>query len=452
MPYPTVVNTVELLSILERLHPDSLLLQRGETGLDEETQQLLWRKVAFSYDPRRRLATIEYLLLSMHQACDQDRSGYLAKVFLPWFGLKRRLEPQILRIVDDIARGDEINEHSNDYAAHVANKVYRPLVSDVFDPYMTLLVATYAFIEGTFVDIETSNLGALERSKAEIVESRIRRSGGPADLLDGYDPIVRNALSHTGSDGVLYDPGSVVFRSIKRGSPPVVEARRWTHDELHAHVIALIELVMSVDAAVEIFGLDNEDAMSEGQVRDRFIFHALDSKQRRALSASVSEELVRIRRTETIPLTERFELLGRILFQQCAERNIACGSVGFNYEQKACIVTVPVPATPVSDDEIREQVMLLIRYLVLARSVFGEMFERFMVDGEAGGATVIRISLEAGPLDEYIAENAGLIDLIGDAQIWFEGRPLTLAPDFAAVAAAEDTMIGPRLPRRGRPA
>jgi hypothetical protein len=277
---------------------------------------------------------------------------------------------------------------------------------------------------------------------------RIRRSGGPIDLLDGYDPIVRNALSHTGSDGVLYDPGSIVFRSIRRGSPPIVQARRWSHEELHDHVIALIELIMSVDAAVEIFGIDNVEAMHEGEVHDRFAFHALDSEQRRALSASAGEELVRIRRTETIPLSERFELLGRILFQQCAQRNIACRALSFNEEQNICIVSVPVKAPPVSDDEIREQVMLLIRYLILARSVFGDMFERFVVHGEAEGTTVITVYLKAGQLDEYIVEKAGLIDFIGNAEIWFDGGPLTLTPDFATVAAAEDTMLGPRLPRR----
>ena len=77
MRYPITITPNEVLSILERLYPDSLLLVRDETGLDEETQQALWRKVAFSYDPPRRLATVEYLLLVMHRACEQDRAAYL---------------------------------------------------------------------------------------------------------------------------------------------------------------------------------------------------------------------------------------------------------------------------------------------------------------------------------------------------------------------------------------
>ncbi len=70
---------------------------------------------------------------------------------------------------------------------------------------------------------------------------------------------------------------------------------------------------------------------------------------------------------------------------------------------------------------------------------------------EAGGTTVITVCLKSAQLGEYIAEKAGLIDVIGDAEIWFDGGPLTLTPDFATVAAAEDTVLGPRLPRRRRP-
>ena len=94
MTLPISITTAEFLSIIERLHPDSLLLARDGTGLDEETLQQLWEKVAFSYDPPRRLATVEYLLLLMHKASEQDRAGYLTRVFLPWTGIQRRLREQ----------------------------------------------------------------------------------------------------------------------------------------------------------------------------------------------------------------------------------------------------------------------------------------------------------------------------------------------------------------------
>lgn len=451
MQYPIKITLAEFLLILERLHPDSLLLLRDETELDEETLQALWRKVAFSYDPPRRLATVEYLLLIMNQACEQNRTAYLTKVFFPWVGIKRRLHDQVMRIIDDIARTNEIEAYSVENAAHIATKIYRPLVSDVFDPYMTLLVATYAFIEGTFVDIETSNLGAQERSKAEFVESRIRQSGGPANLLQGYDPIVRNALSHAGSDGVLYEIDSILFRNIKRGPTPIVESRRWSHDDLYSHIIALIELVMSIDAAVEIFGIDSVDLQREREVADRFVYHVLDRAQRLALCATLGDKLKQLQTTKAIPHSERLERLSNILFLQCAERDIPCTSVAFNTEYKTCFITVPIGAKPVSDGEIRDSVMLLIRYLIIARAVFGELFDRFVVDGEVVGASAIKVALPAGPLDEYAAEQAGLVDLLGDAKIWLSETPISIILDFDALAASEDQTLGPPLPRRARP-
>lgn len=112
---------------------------------------------------------------------------------------------------------------------------------------------------------------------------------------------------------------------------------------------------------------------------------------------------------------------------------------------------MPIAAKPVSDNEIQEIATPLIRYLILARSVFGELFDRFVVDGEVSGASIIKVASPAPPPDEYIAEMAGLIDLLGDAQIWLGGALLAIVLDFEALAASEDEMLGQRLPRRGRP-
>jgi hypothetical protein len=450
MPDQITIGADDFLSILQRLHPDSLLLVRGETGLDEQSKQDLWRKITFSYDPPRRLATVEFLLLIMHRACEQDRTAYLKNVFLPWVGIKRRLHDQVTRIVTDIARTSEFQAYSEGDAAHIAQKVYRPLVSDIFDPYLTLLVATYEFTEGSFVDIETSNLGALERGKAEFIASRIRQSGGPANLLDGYDPVVRNALAHAGSEGVLYEPGSILFRSIKRGPTPALESRRWTHEELHKHVIALIELIMSIDAAVEIFAIDSMDDLGRRGVADQFVFHALDRDERKALGEKLGSKLKQLQAMDNVPLSSRLELLGKILFLQCAERDFPCSGVAFNQEHETCFILVPVLTKPESDEHVRAQLIPLIRYTILGRSVFGDLFGRYVVDGQMNGASVIKVALPASALDEYIEENAGLVDLLGDAEIWIDGTQKRLAIDFAALAAAEDQTLGPRLPRRGR--
>lgn len=450
MNRPSSITVGKLLSVIERLHPDSLLLVRNETGLDESSLQELWEKVCFSFDPERRLATIEYLLLVMNDARQLDAKRYIKEVFLPFSRIRLQLRAQVTRITDDIARCEEIAEGTREDAAHSATKIYRPLVADIFDPYMTLLVATYQFIDGSFASITEANLGFQERNKAELVEARIKKNGGPTGLLYGYDPIVRNALSHAGSDGVVYEDGSILFRNIKRGSPPTVEARRWTHDELHLHIVALIELIMSIDGACEVFALDSMDTLIEDDLRDGVVFHAMTREQRLEIIRRTDERLEHIRTSDKLDQGERLELLAEVLFMQCGERKMPCSSIRVSQAEDALIVVVPISAAPEGDVEMRNQAMALMRYLIVARAVFGKMFERFISEAVAGEKAVMTVEVPVRSLDEYAAEQAGLVDLLSDAIIEIRGGRLVMAVDDEALTAFEDAALEPALPRRRR--
>lgn len=175
----------EILSIVERLHPDRLLLLRSETGLDDEALKLLCERLAKCADPRCRLATIEYLLLIMHEARAIDAVRYLGSVFLPWIGIQKRIRPQMRRIAEEFERMGEFEAYSTEDAAHSATKIYRPLVADVFDPYMTLFVATYQFKDGT---ASTINIGKdtvrIELDEAAISAAEDARLGPRLPRLD----------------------------------------------------------------------------------------------------------------------------------------------------------------------------------------------------------------------------------------------------------------------------
>jgi hypothetical protein len=114
-------------------------------------------------------------------------------------------------------------------------------------------------------------------------------------------------------------------------------------------------------------------------------------------------------------------------------------------------VNVPVEKVAVTETEIRDQVIFLIRYAILARAVFGTLFERFRIDSSAEGTRASSITLPGGVLDEYAAETAGLIDLMTDAEIRIDGGTAKIVIDEAMLSAAEDERLGPPLPRRGRP-
>lgn len=439
----------QLLSILERMNPESLLLVRGETGLGDELLAELFRRVSFTVDPERRLAHLEYLLLVMHEARQVDPDRYLREVFLPFTGIQRRLKDQIGRIIDEIKASDRFPENSVEDAAHQATKVYRPLVADVLDPYLTLLVATYQFIEGEFVDMASANFRFGERQKAEWIEARARRTGGPADLLDGYDPVVRNALSHPGSDGVVYRDGHVVFREIKRPGGKF-ETRRWTNDELYRNGTSLIDFAMAVDAACEVFGVDNMDALiEEGMIAD-FLQHAAGREERLALARATDTRLERIRCDGDASLEDRRDRLGRILFRLYARRDLQCSGLAFSDEQRAVCVIVPWDEPPRADADDGLRAAGLIRYLVLARAVFGRLPERFVAEARVGGRPVMTVELPSASLEEYATEQAGLLDLLEDAAILTTGGRIGIKYDRAVVEAQEDASLDPPLPRRDR--
>jgi hypothetical protein len=57
--------------------------------------------------------------------------------------------------------------------------LYRSLVSDLLDPYATLLVACHQFVAGSFAGIEAANFNLDELNKVEFVQSAMqaRRHG-----------------------------------------------------------------------------------------------------------------------------------------------------------------------------------------------------------------------------------------------------------------------------------
>jgi hypothetical protein len=122
-----------------------------------------------------------------HQTLTDER-GFLLKVFLPWVGLRKRLRVHRDRIADEFLKTAGYTAGISEEYAHLVN-IYRNIVADLIDPYLTLPVACYQFVEDSFTHLEAANYGGTERNKDEYLRSRIRNDDPEVRLLSGYSPL-----------------------------------------------------------------------------------------------------------------------------------------------------------------------------------------------------------------------------------------------------------------------
>lgn len=396
--------------------------------------------------------TIHLLLCLMHEARLIDQPRFLNEVFLPWCGLKRRTADHRRRIGDELARLAEFPEGSREEAMHVAN-LYRNIVSDLFDPYLTLAVACFQFLEAKFTDIQAADLGNGERTKYEYLLSRVKKIyGGGKTFLSGYDPRVRNAISHSGTNGVTYREGEVVFKEISRGAEVSVSTVEWSFDELCTRTLELLECVQSLDICAEIFGLDCTDTLQDSYESFRLAcLHALTAEQRAGIRAFHEERLERLRTAEDVSWGDRFKYLTATLFANCGERGMAALTVKVSVEQKLLGVVVPAaPFDAAKDDELAAKAHPLLRYAVLARAVYGTMFDKFLVEtaDEPAGTPRLAVLTTGAELDAYADERAGLLDLVNDSAWFLAGKRFGFEVNFQSVAAAEAASPNEPFPRK----
>ena len=435
----------------ELLNPEKLLFVRAR--LEAEDTQALSRLLLGAGDADLRSANISILLPLLHEAREKDGKVFWTKLFLPWISIQRSVAAHHDRILREFVRIGEFGAESQELLVHLVN-LYRSLVADLIDPYMTLLVACFQFIEGEFTNMQDANVGLGERNKAEYLESRIRKVDPEKRLLSGYEPIVRNAVTHTGSGGLAYRPDGVLFRNVKRGTPQAVEAVEWSRSTLVSKIVSLYECIASVDAAVNVFGVDCGELLLEDEdVRSEFIQRALTPERRSELRAPFEELMERVREDKNITPDERIERLSQILLYNLTEREMPVSGIGVNRERRAILVEIPDPQKDFGKDEIlRDAVMECGHYGVLARSVFGEDFDHYVVrtiseSGQSRLSTVLPGEL----LGQYIEERAGLYDLLHEAHVRLNGNRVIINVDFDKVTEAERVSLDAPFPRKNRP-
>lgn len=434
---------------------EKLLFVRSDLAdLTKDEKSAILAKVNSIGLAELRQDTVILLLCVMHEAREIAPQKFLSDLFLPWQSLKQKTKNHFERIAKELVRIGEFQPGSIEEATHLAN-LYRNIVSDLFDPYLTLVVACFQMKEGNFVSIPASDLADGERTKFEYLLKRVKEiTAAEPHLLSGYHPVVRNAVSHSGAHGVVYQPNRVVFKDIKRGAAPIVTPVVWTNEELQLHVLQLLECIMSIEVTVEIFGLDVSSQISEDfESTSNFMLHALSAEQRKQIGERRNTLAAKVLDHESLPINKKQEILATILFYNFGLRNMACTRVKLSSEKSAIVLEIPSAAIDVSDNsQLFDRMIELVRYGILARSVFESMYDTFCVEeyDQQKKTKQLFVQLQGIDLDAWIDESAGIVDLLNDSK-WFLGdTPISVAIDFDAMAAMELAKVGDPFPRKIR--
>lgn len=427
---------------------DHLKFKSNLTDRDWETVAEIQQKIAkSSVVPDRLDSYIIPLLNLLHSGLSIDPVSFIDKVFFDFYVIRTNTEPHLKRIHKLLTEIGNYHEDTLDEQTHLVN-IYRNIISDAFDPYLSLVVANLQFIEGGFTSIQQANLGLGERNKYEYAYSKLK----PTTLFDGYNPVVRNAISHTGTDGIIYEQGRVVFRNIKRGTPSIIsEVEVWTNNLLRERILQLMDFVHAIDGCIEIVGFDVSDIIKgNSQLSAKFFDEILTKDYRLEIHTDLEMQVDKILRFESKTYREKIQALAAILSIECKKRNLPFNGIEFNNDKK--LVSIEVPIVPVDlnvDNEVIGRALTLIRYGIVAVFLFKFHYERFIIaETKNGEQDRMAVEMAGNDLEGYAKEENGLFDLLNDGSIFINGQKIEVTVDFEKLRDMEYRSLERRFPRK----
>ncbi|MGC3948005.1 MAG: hypothetical protein QM762_26435 [Chryseolinea sp.] len=402
----------------------------------------------FNTTPDRMQDYLIAVLNLLHRGLQIDHVRFLEEIFFDFYSLRTNTSPNVQRIYNQLSEITNYQEDSLEEQTHLVN-LYRNIVSDAFDPYLSLIVATLQFIEGTFTTMQHANLSQAEFNKHEYAYARMK----PTNLFDGYNSNVRNAVSHTGSNGVIYEPGRIVFRNIKRGSPPAVKFEIWSNQVLRENILRLLDFIHAIESCIEIVGFDTSDIVKGSVTLFHQFLDKIATKQHRLqMHGHLESQVEQILRQESENYGTKLKALSSILFDEYKKRNMPLHSLAFDNEGKR--VRIDVPATVVDTDndlEIIQKILKLMRYGAVAAPLCKFYYENFVIiETLSEKMNVMSIEASTKDLDDYGREEIGLYDLLHDSKTFLNGQKIDVIVDFNKLEELDYLGLDRRFPRRKR--
>ncbi len=312
-----------------------------------------------------------------------------------------------------------------------------------------MVVATLQFIDGIFANIQQTNLGLGERNKYEYAFSKLK----PTNLFDGYHPIVRNAISHTGTEGIIYELGQVVFRDIKRGVPPTIKFEVWTNQVLRERILQLMDFIHAIDNCIEIIGFDTSDIIQqEKDLFIKFLDEILTVEHRLEIHADLEVLVQKILSVDSMDYRTKLTALNSIFAAECKKRGTPVHSLAFDNDKKLVRIEIPFSLADLSiDNEIIDKILKLIRYGIVGVLLYKFYYENFIItETKPDGMDFISVEVKSKDLEAYAKEEIGLYDILNDSNIYLTGQKIDVTVDFNKLREIEYSSTNRRFPRKSR--
>jgi len=392
---------------------------------------------------------IDKILNLLHEAFLINQKKFIEDVFFEFYTNLKKVSTHKKRIYDELSRISDFSEGSINEKTHLVN-IYRNIISDLFDPYISIIVACLQYKEGTFLDFIYSNLGQGERNKYDYSYARLK----PTNLFDGYNPLIRNAISHTGTDSILYEANEIVFRKIKRGNPPCVTFLKWSANELQEKIMSLLDFIHAIDVSIEIFGIDIGDIIkTDENLSQKFISDIINIEQRLEIQDEFNQIVNKIKTSEKLNEKEKVNTLTNILFLECGKRNIPILSAKFNLSDKIMLIQIPEKAINFTEqnDEILSRILEMLRYGIIAEPCFRGIIDNFIIQEESNTEEkIITIQCDSNLFKDYGEENIGLVDILPKIKTKLKGKNIKIDVDFNKIQEQEYKELSKLYPRKKR--
>lgn len=314
------------------------------------------------------------------------------------------------------------------YQVELVN-LYRSIVSDMFDPYLSIVVGCLKMIDGNFKSFLEANLSSAEFSKFQYASKKLSET----KLLSGYFPIIRNAVSHAGTDSIDYLPEGIVFKKIVRGSEPnIKDYLRLTEVELVAHIQSLIDFTTAIDVSMNIFGLDISGFIKEQRdVSFQFAEKLASVEAFELWRKNCDDFYLPIWSDHNLDEKAKQEYFAMVFAQECNNRGLPAKQLVFK-ENRLLLIEVPARNIDLHDHhQLVERIVELIRYCLLAEPLFYPRVESFIVDElTEEGKDSYQVWLKASDLRHYNIRKANIYDLLHDGNFYRNKINLNINVDF----------------------